>query len=96
MRRMKLCSRKVFDDIYLHLETQARGGVNISDEAQEQFSLIEGEHATANSSALRSILFKHKDLQRNMLDSMQASADYSNFNTCEDYLATSRMQVNKY
>ena len=89
MKRMRLCPKKVFDDIYLHLENQARAGNNVSEEAQEQFSLIEAEHTVTG--VLRSILFKHKDLTNNLMDSLQASNDFSNFNTCEDYQQTSRM-----
>ena len=35
MKRMNLCSKKVFDDIYLHLESQATHNANISQEAHE-------------------------------------------------------------
>ena len=45
---------------------------------------------------LRSILFKHKDLTMNLLDSLQGSKDYSIFNTSVDYLASSKTQRNKY
>ena len=30
MKRMNLCTKKVFDDIFLHLESQAARNVNIS------------------------------------------------------------------
>ena len=35
MKRMNLCSKKVFDDIYLHLESQAAADVNVAQEAQD-------------------------------------------------------------
>ena len=60
MKRMNLCSKKVFDDIYLHLETQAISSNNISEEAHDQFHLIENEHN--EQGVMRSILFKTKDM----------------------------------
>ena len=85
MKRMNLSARKVFDDIYLHLENQARKNYNISEEAQEQFRLIESEHNEKNT--MRSILFKTKDMAANLMEmSLQGSHDYSNYNTCDDYL----------
>ena len=95
MKRMGLCSKKVFDDIYLHLENQANLQNNISKEAAEQFQLIESEHDSVNQ--MRSILFKTKDMALNMMErSLQGSHEYSNFNTCEDYLTSARTQRNKY
>lgn len=60
MKRMNLCSKKVFDDIYLHLESQAARNVNISQEAQDQFNLVENEHN--EEGVMRSIIFKTKDM----------------------------------
>ena len=95
MKRMNLCSKKVFDDIYIHLENQAKLNNNISEEAAEQFKLIESEHDSSNQ--MRSILFKTKDVALNMMEmSLQGSHEYSNFNTCQDYLESSRTQRNKY
>ena len=60
MKRMNMCTKKVFDDIYLHLETQALNNANISEEAQDQFHLIEKEHSEKD--VMRKILFKTKDM----------------------------------
>ena len=95
MKRMNLCSKKVFDDIYLHLENQAKQNSNISEEAAEQFRLIENEHDERGQ--MRSILFKTKDVALNLMEmSLQGSHEYSNFNTCEDYLQSARTHRNNY
>lgn len=61
MKRMNLCTKKVFDDIYLHLESQAMvNGANISEEANDQFHLIEKEHN--EQGVMRRIIFKTKDI----------------------------------
>ena len=93
MKRMNLSTKKVFDDIYLHLETQARNRCNVSEEAQDQYRLIEREHNEKH--ALRSILFKTKDYNH-MEMSLQASLEYSNYNTCDDYLQSARANTSKY
>ena len=66
--------KKIFDDIYLHLEDSARKNVNISVEAQRQFRLIENELNEATT--MRSILFKTKEQTISMLET---SLDNSTF-----------------
>ena len=55
MKVMNLSPKKIFDDIYLHLEDSARKNVNISVEAHRQFRLIENELNEATM--MRSIIF---------------------------------------
>lgn len=95
MKRMNLCPKRVFDDIYLHLETQATNKFNISDEAYEQFKLIENDHNQAGT--MRSIFFKTRQAATSLMEmSLQNSQDYSQYNTCDDYLNSSRTVRNKF
>ena len=46
---------------------------------------------------MRSIIFKTKDMAQNLLElSLQGSQDYSNFNTCDDYVNSARTARNKF
>lgn len=56
---MNLTTKKIFDDIYLHMENQARKNINISKEAHEQFRLIEND--LNERVTVRSIFNKTKD-----------------------------------
>ena len=40
MKAMNLSPKKIFDDIYIHVEDSARKNINISVEAHKQFNLI--------------------------------------------------------
>ena len=55
------------------------------------------EREQNDSGVMRKILFKTKEMAVNMLEmSLEGSNDYSNFNTCDDYLTSARTNRNKY
>ena len=44
MQRTGLCTKKVFDDIYLHIQDQSGRGFDVGEEAEKQQSIIEAGH----------------------------------------------------
>ena len=66
MKQYNMCPKKVFDDIYIHILQQDSRGVDVQQESQAQWDLIDGDHDHHNQ--LRTVLFRSKDKQKFSLD----------------------------